>query len=109
MVAGALVGMALMQCIVSCTLSMLLRHVKRSAVLGKLKHSIHWMERKIVAKQPLTHMIIGISGYELQPAFRECHEKLLFTQKNIHLFCSGCIFLPSLFAIGSIPLETVTR
>lgn len=35
MVAGALVGMALMQFIVSCTLSMLLRHVKRSAVLGK--------------------------------------------------------------------------
>lgn len=35
MVAGALVGMALMQFIVSCTLSMLLRHVKRYAVLGK--------------------------------------------------------------------------
>lgn len=35
MVAGALVGMGLMQFIVSCTLSMLLRHVKRSAVLGK--------------------------------------------------------------------------
>lgn len=34
MVAGALVGMALMQFIVSCTLSMLLRHVKRLAVLG---------------------------------------------------------------------------
>lgn len=35
MVAGALVGMGLMQFIVSCTLSMLLRHVKRSAVLGE--------------------------------------------------------------------------
>lgn len=34
MVAGALVGMGLMQCIVSCTLSMLLRHTKRIAVLG---------------------------------------------------------------------------
>lgn len=40
MVAGALLGMALMQFIVSCTLSMLLRHVKRSAVLGKLFHGI---------------------------------------------------------------------
>lgn len=35
MVAGALVGMALMQFIVSCTVSMLLRHVKRYAVIGK--------------------------------------------------------------------------
>lgn len=35
MVAGALIGMALMQFTVSCTLSMLLRHVKRLAVLGK--------------------------------------------------------------------------
>ena len=34
-VAGALVGMGLMQLIVSCTLSMLLRHTKRYAVLGK--------------------------------------------------------------------------
>lgn len=34
MVAGALVGMGLMQFIVSCTLSMLLRHTKRYAVLG---------------------------------------------------------------------------
>ncbi|XP_036227183.2 protein unc-93 homolog A [Bactrocera oleae] len=33
MVAGALVGMGLMQCIVSCTLSMLLRHTKRIVVI----------------------------------------------------------------------------
>lgn len=34
-VAGALVGMGLMQLVVGCTLSMLLRHTKRYAVLGK--------------------------------------------------------------------------
>ncbi|XP_017477783.1 PREDICTED: uncharacterized protein LOC108367635 isoform X1 [Rhagoletis zephyria] len=33
MVAGALVGMGIMQCIVSCTLSMLLRHTKRIVVI----------------------------------------------------------------------------
>lgn len=37
MVAGALIGMALMQLVVSCTLSMLLRHVKRLPVLGNKK------------------------------------------------------------------------
>lgn len=37
MVTGTLVAMGLMQFIVSCTLSMLLRHVKRYAVLGKCK------------------------------------------------------------------------
>ncbi len=34
-VAGSLIGMGLMQLIVSCTLSMLLKHTKRYAVLGK--------------------------------------------------------------------------
>lgn len=33
-IGGALIGMGLMQLIVSCTLSMLLRHTKRYAVLG---------------------------------------------------------------------------
>lgn len=49
MVAAALVGMGLMQFIVSCTLSMLLRHVKRYAVLGKWK--IYFKVREI----PLAH------------------------------------------------------
>lgn len=37
MVAGAIVGMGIMQAIVSCTLSMLLRHIKRIVVIGKYK------------------------------------------------------------------------
>lgn len=36
MVAGAFVGMGIMQLIASCTLSMLLRHTKRIVVIGKL-------------------------------------------------------------------------
>lgn len=40
MVAGSLVGMGLMQMVVSCTLSMLLRHTKRYAVLGKFQQHI---------------------------------------------------------------------
>lgn len=35
MVAGALVGMGIMQSIASCTLSMLLRHTKRIVVIGE--------------------------------------------------------------------------
>lgn len=35
MVAGALIGMGIMQLIASCTLSMLLRHTKRIVVISK--------------------------------------------------------------------------
>lgn len=37
MVAGALIGMGIMQLIASCTLSMLLRHTKRIVVISKYK------------------------------------------------------------------------
>lgn len=39
MIAGALIGMGLMQLIVSCTLSMLLRHTKRIVVICKYSHT----------------------------------------------------------------------
>lgn len=44
MIAGALIGMGLMQLIVSCTLSMLLRHTKRIVVICEYQGlgSIHW-------------------------------------------------------------------
>lgn len=41
-VAGSLIGMGLMQLIVSCTLSMLLKHTKRYAVLGNFYNFFYY-------------------------------------------------------------------
>lgn len=81
MVAGALVGMGLMQFIVSCTLSMLLRHTKRYAVLGSFDQT--WFS---CSGQ---HQLISFFSF-LCP-------------------CSGCILLSCLPFVGAVQLEAITR
>lgn len=81
MVAGSLVGMALMQLIVSCTLSMLLRHVKRLAVLGTYFD--------------ITNTHLGFYNWKL------------FSLQFSFIFRSGGILLPGVFAVSFISLEAI--
>lgn len=80
MVAGALVGMGLMQLIVSSTLSMLLRHTRRYAVLG---------EWKIIA--------IAYKFYAKKNHF----------PMNLCQYFSRCILFPRLSSARPVPLEAV--
>lgn len=81
MVAGAIVGMGIMQAIVSCTLSMLLRHTKRIVVIGK-------------------------NFFEIARG-KESREFSL--NNKFFLISSGRLLLPFLSTVGTLHLETDPR